>query len=129
MKFFKNFLKRLLSPIAIAIAVMHWIVVAFSLSFEETHIFSKSESITFDGYPKPTLFPWLLYLNTPSSLIIEFIVHPVLSLFGRNLLTESLEFFILICFITFQWLFVGYSASSIYNLFKPKEPKFSLNDK
>ena len=127
MKFFKNFLKELLSPIGIAIAVMHWIVVAYSLSFEETHMFSKS--VTFDDYTEPTLFPWLLYLNTPSLLTIEFIVHPVLSVFGRNLLTESLGLLILICFITFQWLIICYAANSIYNLFKPKKLKFSLNDK
>ncbi len=105
MKIFKNFLKELLSPIGIAITVMHWIMVAFSLSFEETHMFSKS--VTFDGYIEPTLFPWLLYLNTPSLLAIEFIVHPVLSVFGRNLFTESLGLLILICFISFQWLIIS----------------------
>ncbi len=127
MNFFKNFLKELLSPISIAITVMHWIVVAFSLSFEETHMFSKS--VTFDGYIEPTLFPWLLYLNTPSLLAIEFFVHPAVSIFGKNLLTEGLGFLILICFISFQWLIIGYAANSIYNLFKQKEIKFSLNDK
>jgi hypothetical protein len=68
-------------------------------------------------------------LNTPSLLTIEFIVHPVLSIFGRNLFTENLGLLILICFITFQWLVIGYAANSIYNLFRPKELKFSLNDK
>ncbi len=68
-------------------------------------------------------------MNTPSLLTIEFIVHPVLSIFGRNLFTENLGLLILICFITFQWLVIGYAANSIYNLFRPKELKFSLNDK
>jgi len=126
MKFFKNFFNKLLNPIGIAITIMHWIVVSFCLLFEDTQIFS--ETVTF-GRHEPTLFSWLVYLNTPSSLIIEFIAHPVLSLFGRSLLTESLGFLILICLISFQWLFVGYVVNSIYNQFKPKELKFSLNDK
>jgi len=126
MKFFKNFLKELVSPIGIAITVVHWIVVAFSLSFEETHMFSKS--VTFDGYTEPVVFPWLLYLNTPSGLAIEFIVVPILSVFGKNLLTESVGFLILICFITFQWLIIGYAVNLICNLLKPKEIFISLND-
>jgi len=46
-----------------------------------------------------------------------------------KIINESLDLFILICFITFQWLVIGYAANSIYNLFRPKELKFSLNDK
>jgi hypothetical protein len=80
----------LLSQIGIAITVMHWIIVAYSLSFEETHLFSTS--ITFDGFSEPTLFPWLLYLNTPSLLAIEFIVHPVLSVIGRKKKSVYREF-------------------------------------
>jgi len=124
MKFLKKFLKDLLSPIGIAITIMHHIVVAFSLSFENTQIFSNSYTF---GLPEPTLYPWLIYLNIPSLFIIEFIVHPVLSLFGRNLLTESLGVLILICIVTFQWFLVGYAVTEIYNFIKPKESNLSLN--
>lgn len=99
------------SSTAIAMAFVHWIAVTFSLLFEETQFFSKSYTF---GLPEPTLFNWLLYLNTPSGFIIDFIVHPVLSLFGRNLLTESLGILILICCISFQWLLIGYLLEKIF---------------
>jgi len=41
-----------------------------------------------------------------------------------KIINESLDLFILICFITFQWLVIGYAANSIYNLFRPKEKIF-----
>jgi len=46
-----------------------------------------------------------------------------------KIINESLDLFILICFITFQWLIIGFAANTIYNLFKSRELKFSLNDK
>jgi len=108
MKILRNIITN---PVAIAVAVVHWIVVTFSLLFEETQFFSNH--IIF-GLPEPRLFHWLLYLNTPSGFIIEFIVHPVLSSFGRNLLTESLGILILICCISFQWLLIGYLLEKIF---------------
>ena len=112
------------NPVAIAVAVVHWIVVTFSLLFEETQFFTSSYTF---GHPEPGLFHWLLYLNTPSGFIIESIVHPILSSFGRNLLTESLGILILVFCITFQWLLMGYLLHLLYVNFKPEDVKFSLD--
>ncbi len=112
------------NPFAIATVLVHWLVVSFSLLFEETQVFRNSYTF---GLPEPQLFNWLLYLNTPSGLFIEFIVHPILSLFGRNLLTESLGILILICCVTFQWLLFGYLINLLCIKFKPEEIKFSLD--
>jgi len=83
-------------------------------------------SYTF-GLPEPRLFNWLLYLNTPSGFIIESIVHPVLSLFERNLLTESLGILILMGSITFQWILIGCLINLLYIKFTPEGIKFSLD--
>ena len=120
-KFLRNIFTN---PIAIAVALVHWILVAVSLLFENTQFFSKSYTF---GLPEPALFNWLLYLNTPSHFIIELIVVPVFSLFERTLLLESLGFLILICCISFQWMLIGYLLHLFIRLFHSKEVKISLN--
>ena len=116
------------NPIAIAVAVVHWIVVAFSLAFENTQFLSKS--YTFD-LPEPVIFKWLFYLNIPSFFLVEFAIHPILSLLERNLLSESLGIVILVCCITFQWMFMGYCAACLIKFFKSEYVKlsFKLADK
>jgi len=121
MKILRNIITN---PIGIAVAIVHWIVVIFFLLFEETRFISSTISF---GHTEPRLFHWLLYLNTPAGLSIEYIVHPILSLFGRNLLTESLGILILICCVTFQWMLFGYLINLLYAESKPEDIKFSLD--
>ncbi|MCY7346362.1 MAG: hypothetical protein LH614_09105 [Pyrinomonadaceae bacterium] len=111
------------NPTAIAVVITHWVVVAISLSLEETQFFRNSYTF---GLREPTIFNWLLYVNTPSLLIVEFVVHPFLSLFERNLLSESLGILILVCFVSFQWMLIGYFAAYLAKIFKPRIIKLSL---
>ncbi|HEY0459161.1 MAG TPA: hypothetical protein VGC97_08385 [Pyrinomonadaceae bacterium] len=108
------------NSIVIAIMIVHWFVFIFSL-FYERHLFYS------DVYsPDQILFNWLLYLNTPAIFIVEFINHPVLSLIGRNPLTEILGSVSFAFFSSLQWLFIGHLIARVVEIYKPKEVKLML---
>lgn len=123
------------NPIVIAIVVVHCLAFIFSLVYEKQIIFrdvisSKSfyeRTLFYSGYStEPILFNWLLYLNTPAILIIEFIIHPILSLIGKNLLTEILGVLSFIIFSGLQWLFIGHLIARVVEIYQPKEVKLML---
>ena len=94
------------APIAAAMMVVHWLVFAFSLFYERqiifrcvysTKLFYERQLFFGDYSPEPVLFNWLLYFNTPAVLFVELVIQPVLSLTGKNLLTEIFMRFELCC--------------------------------
>ena len=117
----KKLRKIFMNPTAIAFSIVHWVVVVFSLSFENTQFFS--DSITFD-LAEPRVFNWLIYLNTPALFIMEFVVVPVLLLWEKNLLTTILGYLISVFLITCYWLLIGYLVSGLIKFFKSKDIKF-----
>lgn len=119
----KKLKEILTNSIAIALAITHWIIVISSLAFEETQFFSKS--ISFHSH-EPPIWGWLIFLNSPSLFILEFIFVPVLSVFERTLLIKVIGYSISVFCITFQWLFIGYCISGLIEFLKPKEVKSFL---
>jgi hypothetical protein len=129
-----NTLKKIFpNPIVIAIMVVHWLVFIFSLFYERHFIFRVVyspklfyERQLFFSFPEPILLNWLLYLNAPAVFIVEFIIHPVLSLIGKNLLTEVLGALSFAVFSSLQWLFIGHLIARVVEIYKPKEVKLML---
>ncbi len=124
------------NPIVITITFVHWLIFIFSLFYERHFIFRQvySPKLFYERQlfysdvfsPEPILFNWLLYLNTPAIFIIEFIIHPVLSLIGKNLLTEILGLLSFVIFSGLQWLFIGHLIARVVEIYQPKEVKLSL---
>ena len=123
------------NPIVIAIMVVHWLVFIFSLFYERHLIFRHvispkmfyERQLFYSNYsPEPVLFNWLLYLNAPAIFMVEFIIHPVLSLIGKNPLTEILGSLSFVFFSSLQWLFIGHLIARVVEIYKPKEVKLML---
>ncbi|GEM_PF-3073381 len=125
------------NPIVITVVIVHWLAFIFSLFYERYFIFRvvyspklfyERQLFFFDEVysPEPILFNWLLYLNTPAIFIVEFIIHPVLSLIGKNLLTEILGSLSFVIFSSLQWLFIGHLIARVVEIYKPKEVKLML---
>ena len=111
---------------AVAVAVVHWLVVFFAFLTEDNPFNRNTSKICL--HCNHTLFEWLRSLNIISFSIIEFILAPSLSVFNNEYLLNGTLILVLILLITFQWLLVGYTLNLLYNLIKPKEIKLSLND-
>ena len=123
------------APIAAAMMVVHWLVFAFSLFYERqiifrcvysTKLFYERQLFFGDYSPEPVLFNWLLYFNTPAVLFVELVIQPVLSLTGKNLLTEILGVLSFVVVSCLQWLFVGHLTVRVVEIYKPKEVRLML---
>ena len=111
------------NPIAVAVVTAHWLVFIFAMFLERHLIFSDAFT---PHHSEPILFNFMLYLNTPSALIMEAVIHPVLSLFGKNLLTVSLDTLLFLSFISLQWFGLSHLTIAVVEIYKPKEVKLSL---
>ena len=109
--------------IAIAVVIAHWLLFIFAMIFERDLIFSDAFT---PHYSEPMLFNFMLYLNKPAVLIMEFVIHPVFSLLGKNLLTVSLDVLLFLIFSSLQWFGLGHLIIAVVEIYKPKEVKLSL---
>ena len=112
------------NPVAIAVAVVHWLVVIFAFLTEDNP-FDKNPCF----HCNDTLFSWLYNINIIHFMFVEFVVVPALKLFSEEtFLVNVFLSFIIIISITFQWLSLGYLLSLITDLVKPRKIKIFSND-
>ena len=102
------------NPLAIASAVFHWLVLFYSLIFEETDFFSRT--ISFHRYAP--VYEWLLYLNYIPLMITETAGNLLNSTIGMDFLLSAKLMIFAFLIVSFQWLLVGYSFSKMFNLFE-----------
>ncbi len=67
------------NPVAIAVAVVHWLVVIFAFLTEDNP-FDKNPCF----HCNDTLFSWLYNINIIHFMFIEFVVVPALKLFSEE---------------------------------------------
>ena len=114
------------NPAAIAVAVVHWLIVIFAFLTEGNPFNRGAGKICL--HCSRTLIDLLEILNTIPFTIIGDVVAPILSILNSYYLMNGILILTLILLITFQWLFIGYVVNLLYNLVKYKETKLSLND-
>ena len=111
------------NPVAVAVVAAHWLVFIFAMFFERHLIFSNAFS---PHGPEPVLFNFMLYLNTPSALIMESVIYPVLTSFGKNFITVSFDVLLFLVFSSLQWFGLSHLMIAVVEIYKPKEVKLSL---
>jgi hypothetical protein len=115
--------KIFMNPVAVAVVTAHWLVFIFAMFYERNLIFT--EAITMHG-PEPVFFNFMLYLNTPSALLMQSVIYPVLSLFGKNFITISFDVLMFLIFSSLQWFGLTHLMIAVVEIYKPKEVKLSL---
>lgn len=111
------------NPVAVTIVTAHWLVFILAMLFERHLIFRESISM---HVLEPVFFDFMLYLNTPSALIMESVIYPVLSLFGKNFITVSFDVLLFLIFSSLQWFGLSHLLISVVEIYQPKEVKLSL---
>ena len=119
----KTLKKIFTNPIAVAVVTAHWLVFIFAMFFERRLIFTDA---FVPHNPEPVLFNFMLYLNTPSALIMQSVIYPVLSLFGKNFITISFDVLLFLIFSSLQWFGLTHLMIAVVEIYKPKEVKLSL---
>ncbi len=110
------------NPIAIAVAVVHWIVILVA-------IYGQEHSQPFHFIYEPPLTQWLYLLNFLPMIFVGIILQPVVAFFGQNPFVSGFCLFLNFLTITFQWLIIGYIIAGFIDSIKHKGLKISLNDK
>jgi len=111
------------NPFAIAAALVHWLIFVYCLIFEDTGIFSKSISF----HQSNEVYQWLIYLNCLPLTIVETIGTILEKTIGMNLILNITLMGFALFIVNFQWLFVGYCFSKLFNLFESEEKGISLD--
>jgi hypothetical protein len=111
------------NPFAIAAALVHWLIFVYCLIFEDTGIFSKSISF----HQSNEVYQWLIYLNCLPLTIVETIGTILEKTIGMNLILNITLIGFALFIVNFQWLFVGYCFSKLFNLFESEEKGISLD--
>lgn len=93
----KTLRRIMLSPIGIALAVMHWIVVLYALRGDLAEGFGQSTTLVF----------YLLILNSPATLIANAEAYILTSVLGTASWFSYLFAAIWCAMISIQWMFVG----------------------
>jgi hypothetical protein len=103
----------LLSPLGWAIAIVHWIVVAFAIlgDVPEDPFFGSGHSST-------GLMYILASLNLPATAVLWILFQP-LSYLGPNNGTTVIWIFLIIIVVTLQWLSIGAAAQAMYEESRP----------
>jgi len=78
----------LTNPLAIAAAIVHWLVAVSVIAYEDNGLFDHTISFHRSDF----FCQWLLTLNYPSFLIIEIIVLPIHLIFGKSVFTGDSAF-------------------------------------
>ena len=109
------------NPIAIAIALVHWLVVIFA-------IYGDHERSNLIGeFNQSLLVMTLVFVNLPAITVINFLDN-LLDIVGLNTFNTVIEGFFAIIFVTFQWLLIGYFAAFMLGEIKPTKFNLSLID-
>ncbi len=111
MKILRNILTN---PIAIAVAVVHWIVVIFA-------IYGQKHTQPFHFHNEPILTKWLYLLNFLPMIFVGIILSPIFPFFEQNSFISALFLFLNFLAITFQWLFIGNIIAALIDLWKPEK--------
>lgn len=111
MKILRNILTN---PIAIAVAIVHWIVVIYA-------IYGQEHTQPFHFQNEPILTKWLYLLNFLPMMFAGIILSPILTFFGQNSFILALGLFLNFLAITFQWLIIGNIIAALVDLWKPEK--------
>lgn len=111
MKILRNILTN---PIAIAIAVVHWLVVIYA-------IYGQEHTQPFHFHYEPLLTKLLYFLNFLPMIFVGIILSPILSFFGQNSFISDLGLFLNFLAITFQWLVIGYIIAALIDWWKSEK--------
>lgn len=88
----------MLSPIGIAVVLVHWIVVIYAM-------FGDQPPVGFNE--TPLLFHYLIFWNFPALILTNLIVQPVIYGFGITTWSNHLNSIVAVIFVTLQWLAIG----------------------
>ncbi len=110
------------NPFAIAPALVHWLIFIYCLMFEDTGVFSKSISF----HRSDEVYQWLIYLNCLPLAIVETIGTILEKTIGMNLILNIILMGFAVFIVNFQWQFIGFCFSKLFNLSKSEEIKISL---
>ena len=111
------------NPIPVALVIVHWLVFIFAMLLERHLIFGD---VFTPHNPEPVFFNFMLYLNTPAVLMMESVIYPVLSLFGKNFITVGFDTLFFLSFSSLQWFGLSHLTIAVVEIYKPKEVKLSL---
>ena len=103
----KVLLRKIVGPLSIAVATVHWLVVLFALYGEQN---TSPLHYTYE----PVLTQWLYVIDSVPLLIGGLLLIPVLGIFGDGYISWTFAFVIYVPLITIQWLVVGWLLAEIY---------------
>jgi hypothetical protein len=85
------------TPVSAAIAIVHWLVVAYSVLGDHAEGFGQSTVLQY----------YLLILNSPAILLTNLIVRPVIYVLGPSEGVGVFYVVVALVVITLQWLVLG----------------------
>jgi hypothetical protein len=109
------------NPIAIAVAVVHWLVVLFA-------IYGEHERSSLIGeFNQSLLVMFLIVINLPAILLATFF-NNLLTFVGIGTFNSNIGDFFAIIFVSLQWLLIGYFIAFMVGEVKPTKFNLSLVD-
>ena len=96
----KALLRKIVGPLPIAIAAVHWLIVLFAL-------YGESHTSPYHYVYEPALTQWMYVVDSVPLLIGGLLLMPVLRIFGDGYISWTFAFAIFVPLITLQWLVIG----------------------
>jgi hypothetical protein len=109
------------NPIAIAISLVHWLIVLFAMYGEH------ERSNLIGEFNQSLLVMFLIVINLPAILLATFF-NNLLTFVGISTFDSNIGVFFTIIFVSLQWICIGYFIAFMLGEVKPTKFNLSLID-